>query len=308
MFLIILCFFSFLFFFYTAEPSAPSPSEPTVEPFDPTPTTPSPTSANSIPIRGLPFALTYSPSASTVPSTTDYAQLAEVTRLYMEQFMVAEFSQTSLTNLDDFVTFMTRNEFQDGEPVIAQYRSTGLFNPSSIFLPTVRELNQLISEAYNRDNMPEYLSRVRSLPSSNPLSRTESIAFEQLDEDAAVGSGDSTSSIVRAAVAAGAAGVVVLAAGLAIMRSRSSGGVAELDEDATISPHKEVSGDATVADETCNMSTDGSSYAAQSWKTPVGFRNTTEEDDEFHDEPLDSDSDDEDTLSTTNTRTVSQMS
>jgi hypothetical protein len=224
----------------------------------------------------------------------------------MEEFMVAEFSQTSLTNLDDFVTFMTRNEFEDGQPVIAEYRSTGLFNPSSIFLPTVRELNQLISEAFNRENMPEYLKRVRSLPSSNPLSSTETITFEQLDESSTVGSGDSTSSIVRAGVAAGAAGIVVLAAGLAIMRSRSRGG-GELDEDATISPHKEASGDSTVADETCNMSTDGSSYAAQSWKTPAGFRNTTDEDDEFHDEPLDSD-DDEDTISTTNTRTVSQMS
>jgi hypothetical protein len=30
--------------------------------------------------------------------------------------------------------------------------------------------------------MPEYLKRIRSLPSSNPLSSTETITFEQLDE------------------------------------------------------------------------------------------------------------------------------
>jgi hypothetical protein len=170
-----------LFLFSGDQPSAPSPSEPTTEPFFPTPTTPSPTSANSIPIRALPYALSYSPSGS-VPSTTDYAQLSEVTRIYLEEFMVAEFSQTSLTNLDDFVTFMTRNEFEGGQPVISEYRSTGLFNPSSIFLPTVRELNQLVSEAFNSENMPEYLKRVRSLPSSNPLSSTETITFQQLDE------------------------------------------------------------------------------------------------------------------------------
>lgn len=200
--------------------------------------------------------------------------------------MINEFDGTSLTNLDDFLTFMTRNEFQSGKPVLSEYTSTGLFNPSSIFLPTVRELNQLISEAFNDDNLPEYLKRVKNLPRSNPFSDTDEIEFSEVDKSSAR-TVDTTGSFMRAGVAAAAAGVVVLAAGLAIMRSRMQGG--DIDEDQTISPMKKMPGDATVAGETCNMSVETSSVA-HSWKTPMGFRNgTVEEEGEFEDEPLDSD-------------------
>jgi hypothetical protein len=257
-----------------------------------TPTTPSPTSENSIAIKAQPFALTYAPS-SNVPSTVDFAQLAEVTRLYMEEFMINEFEGTSLTNLDDFLTFMVRNEFEAGEPVLTEYESTGLFNPSSIFLPTIRELNQLISEAFNNENLPEYLQRVRNLPRSNPFSDTDEIEFSEVDGSSSSRSQDTSGSFVRAGVAAAAAGVVVLAAGLAMMRSYSRGG--EVDGDDTISPltAKKLRGDSTVAEETCGMSLDGSSVA-QSWKTPTGFHNNTtgQEESEFEDEPLDSDDED----------------
>lgn len=202
--------------------------------------------------------------------------------------MINEFDGTSLTNLDDFLTFMIRNEFESGQPAIAEYESTGLFNPSSIFLPTTRELNQLISEAFNDSNMPEYLQRVQNLPRSNPFSDTDEITFSEVDSSTS--SQDTTGSFVRAGVAAGAAGLVVLVAGLAIMGTRPRRGEAE--EDQTISSVKKMSGDATVAGETCNMSVDGSSVA-QSWKTPMGFQNhTTEEEGEFEDEPLDSDDED----------------
>ncbi|KAG7358566.1 hypothetical protein IV203_015155 [Nitzschia inconspicua] len=269
-----------------SKPSMPTPSEPS-SPVAPTPTTPSPTSENSIAVRAAPFALTYAPS-SNVPSTVDYAQLAEVTRLYMEEFMVTEFEATSLTNLDDFLTFMTRNEFESGQPALAEYTSTGLFNPSSIFLPTVRELNQLISEAFNSNNLPEYLKRVQSLPRSNPFSDTDEIVFSEVSSST-TSSTDTTGSFMRAGVAAAAAGVVVLAAGLAIMRSRVQG---DVEEDQTFSPAKKMSGDATIAGETCNMSVDTSSVA-HSWKTPMGFQNNTQEDEsEFEDEPLNSDDED----------------
>jgi hypothetical protein len=215
----------------------------------------------------------------------------------MEEFMIAEFEQTSLTNLDDFVTFMTRNEYQSGEPSLAQYRSTGLFNPSSIFLPTVRELNQLITEAFNNDNLPEYLKRVQSLPSSNPFSDTESITFEQLEEadDETTTQSESSGSFMRAGIASAAAGIVVLAAGLAVMRSRTQNEVE--GDDQTFSPQKDCSGDSTVAGETCNMSVDDSTVA-QSWKSPAGMKNETEDEGEFQDEPLDSD--DDDSVSATN--------
>jgi hypothetical protein len=152
----------------TCRPSAPA--------IVPTPTSPSPTSANSIPIRATPYALFYTLQNSRIPSAAEYAELAGLTRVYLEAFMVDEFLQTSLTNLDDNLTFMIRNSFTSGEPVQADYRSTGLFNPSSIFLPTVRELNDLITTAFSNDNLDEYIARVQSLPSANIFSTASAIS------------------------------------------------------------------------------------------------------------------------------------
>jgi hypothetical protein len=155
-------------------PPVDSPTGPPAGPPTPTAISPSPTSENSIAIKALPFNLTYAPS-SNVPSTADFAQLAEVTRVYLKEYMINEFETTTLTNLDDFLTIMISNEFEAGEPVLAVYESTGLFNPSSKFLPTARELNQLIARAFIDENLPGYLQRVRNLPRSNPFSDTDEI-------------------------------------------------------------------------------------------------------------------------------------
>lgn len=273
----------------TRAPSAPTPFEPT---------TSAPTSENSIAIRVVPYVLTYSPD-TTVPSTEDFVQLAQVTNEYLDEFMVAEFAQTSLTNLDNFATLLTRNEFEAGEPVLAQWRSTGLFNPSSIFLPTVRELNQLVEDAFSGDNLDEYITRVRDLPGSNPFSETESVTFEQLvSRPITRTNSGSSNEYVTAGIAAGAAGLVVLAAGLAIMRGRTAGSSdANEEEVENIAPHKhkdEAEDANTVAGETVSMSLDGTSVA-QSWRTPTGFKkyDTDVDEDEFEDEPLDDSSDDD---------------
>jgi hypothetical protein len=91
--------------------------------------------------------------------------------------MIDFYDQTMLTNLNDFLTFMIRNSFTFGEPVQADYRSTGLFNPDSIFLPTVRELNELLDTALEGDNLVVYLALVRALPST--MSSAEPLQFRR---------------------------------------------------------------------------------------------------------------------------------
>jgi hypothetical protein len=272
-------------------PSVDSPTVPPAgPPTAPSAITPSPTSENSITIKALPFALAYAHS-SNEPSLSDFFLLAEITREYMEEYMINEFEGTTVTNLDDFLTVIITFKVAAGEPVLAEYESTGLFNPSSTRLPTVGELNQLISNAFNDDNMPEYLQRVRNLPRSNHFSDTDEIEYSDVDGFSSARSQDSVGSFVRADVAAATVGVVVLVVGLTNMRSQSRGGRAA--DDHNITPLKKLSGDNTVAGETCNMSTDGSSVA-QSWKTPTGISNniTGQEENQFEDEPLDSDDED----------------
>ena len=88
----------------------------------PVPATASPTSENSYAVRPPPYALSYSFDETVEdPSPEDFAELADVTRLFLETYMVNRFDQTSIILLDDFLTFMTRYD-AGSRPVIAAYR------------------------------------------------------------------------------------------------------------------------------------------------------------------------------------------
>lgn len=259
---------------------------PTDAPVAPTPTTSSPTSANSIPIRATPYALLYTGTFDRIPSDEEFAEVAELTRVYLEEFMIAEFDQTSLTNLDDFLTFMIRNSFEFGEPVQADYRSTGLFNPSSIFLPTVRELNELIDDAFFGENLAEYLSRIQNLPAGNIFSTVT--AVEKALPDVPVPRTSTTTTegatTFKMGLAAAAAGIVVLAAGAAMLKRQRQ----RVEQEELEDPYSDnLKGDAaTIAGETVNTSIDGSSV----WRKTSPYMTNAELDDgEFEDEPLDSD-------------------
>jgi len=258
---------------------------PTMAPVDGTITS-SPTSENSIPIRATPFALMYDGEFSRIPSDDEFAALAELTRIYLEELMLAEFEQTSLTTLDDFLTFMIRNQFRSGQPVQADYRCTGLFNPSSIFLPTVRELNSLVDAAFTGENLDEYVSRIQGLPSANIFSTTtgmmKGLATTPVPQKNTGPSFSEGGSNMKMGLAAAAAGIVVLAAG-AVMIKRNQTSRGRLED-----PYNEnLKGDsATVAGETCNASIDGSS----AWRKTSPYITSHDIDEsELEDEALDDD-------------------
>jgi hypothetical protein len=245
--------------------------------------TSSPTSENSIPIRATPFALFYDGDFSRIPNDDEFASVAELTRIYLEELMFAEFEQTSLTNIDDFLTFMIRNQFLSGRPVQADYRCTGLFNPSSIFLPTVRELNSLIDAAFVDENLDEYVSRIQGLPSGNIFSTTtgvmKGLPATPVPRTAGASSGEGTSSM-KMGLAAAAAGIVVLAAGAALIKRK------QRHDGRLEDPYSDnLKGDsATLAGETCNTSIDGSA----AWRKTSPYVTSHDVDEsELEEEPLD---------------------
>ena len=257
--------------------------------------TSSPTSENSIPIRATPFALFYEGEFSRIPNDDEFAAVSELTRIYLEELMFAEFEQTSLTNLDDFLTFMIRNQFLSGQPVQADYRCTGLFNPSSIFLPTVRELNSLIDAAFADENLEEYVSRIQGLPSGNIFSTTSGVLkglpATPVPRTTGASSGQGASSM-KMGLAAAAAGMVVLAAAVAMMKRK------QRTHDRLDDPYSEnLKGDsATLAGETCSTSIDGSA----AWRKSSPYVTSHDIDEsELEDEPLDSDEGCESAKSTT---------
>lgn len=250
------------------------------------PGTPPPTSADPISSKSSKFAITYSP-IDDVPTSEDLAELTMMTHKYLEDFMMEFFDKTALTDLDNFLTIMVRDIFVEGEPVLAEYQSNGLFNPDSIFIPVTRELDNLIEDAITQD---EYLEMVNALPRSNPFRGTEKITFnvgdaQTTDGDSTDGnSGESSSSFVRAGVAAAAAGIVVLAAGLAMLKSRRPSVDDENDDMQSFSP-KSASEDVTFAGETSNTTEEDASGHFAHWRTAKSYNDGTEGG-EFQDEPL----------------------
>jgi hypothetical protein len=210
-----------------------------------------------------------------------------MTHKYLEDFMMEFFDKTALTDLDNFLTVMVRDIFVEGEPVLAEYQSNGLFNPDSIFIPVTRELDNLIEDAIAQD---EYLALVNDLPLSNPFRGTEKITFnvgdaQTTDGDSTDGNnGESSSSFVRAGVAAAAAGIVVLAAGLAMLKSRRPS-VDDENDDMQSFSQKAASEDVTFAGETLNTTEEDASGHFAHWRTAKSYNDGTEGG-EFQDEPL----------------------
>lgn len=232
----------------------------------PDPITPVPTSEDSFGVRPAPYGVfyTFEDNAAPDPTIDDFAQLAEVTRIFLSDYMENKYAQTSIIILDDFLTFLTRS---DGEsrPVAAVYRSVGRFNPRSIFYPPRSELEEEVEIAFTDPaSQMMYLEALKKLPSSNVFSTVTSITYgEPLDS---VPSGR-TSGFAIAGIAAAAAGMVVLVAGITLLRRQRS-----RDDDDHNEKHKlNKNSAATVS---------SSTYASTAW------RPSAEDANGLQDEPL----------------------
>lgn len=178
--------------------------------------------------------------------------MVDVTRLYMEEFMIDQFKGSSFTVLDDFITKMITNQYMMGEEYIIDYSGEGRFNPFSSVFPGTEQLDEAVQVAFAGENLSIYTSRLTGLPSSNVF-RNAQVTFGATVVQVARKSNAAT--IAAAAVAA-----TLLAAGFALFKHRSDN--QEYDED-----HVKKPSDGTVAGETFagethdgTISVDGNSF------------------------------------------------
>jgi hypothetical protein len=241
----------------------------------PEPVTAVPTSEDSFAVRPPPFALFYSFEDDSVadPSIDDFAQLAEVTRLFLEKYMEDKYAQTSIIILDDFLTFLTRSD-SESRPAMGVFRSVSRFNPRSIFYPPRSEIEDQIEIAFSDPtSQMMYLQRLKEdLPADNVFSTVTAVAYGEPTDSTA--SGRSASGFATAGIAAAAAGIVVLAVGVVLLgRQRHE------DDDANLldklnADKLEDNATASVNSETC---------ASTTWRPSAADLN----EDELQDEPLD---------------------
>ena len=141
--------------------------------------------------------------------------MTDVTRLYLEQFMFNEFSQSSFTFLDDFVTRMVTSTFVTGAPYVIDYSATARFNPFSTVFPSKKQLDEAIVIAFSGADLQEYISRLKNLPASNVF-KGANVLFANQNAPVTQKTGNNTATIAAASVAA-----ALLAAGAVIYKRRS---------------------------------------------------------------------------------------
>lgn len=254
-----------------------TPSQPVSAPTGaPGNITAAPTSTDSFAVRPAPFALYYTFERVTVnnPSIEDFNELAEVTREFLNTFFTEKYAQTSIIILDDFLTFLTRSD-ASVRPTLGVFRSVARFNPRSIFYPPRSEIESEIKLAFTEPaSQLKYLKMLSDkLPNDNPFKGVASITY---GEPNTVTTSTRVSSFATASIAAAAAGVVILVAGIALLgKKRGSDGD---DESGESFPHAKKKSTGSVAGETC---------AGTTWRSSAVEIVNVED---LQDEPLDDDS------------------
>ena len=224
------------------------PALPPVPVLPPTIYTPSPTHQGSVAVALSPYALSYQVSSSSVPQRKDLVPLTDVTRLYLEEFMFAEFERTTSIVLDDFITkYVTANAYPMGGTAVVEFNSTARFAEGTEMFPSVAQLDEALATAFTGDNLQEYLLRLRALPDSNIFSGSPVVEFvdpplmvsiENISERTRTGS-------AIPAITGAAVGLIMVAAGALLYKKRYE----ENEMDGKGFDDKER-GDMTVAGET----------------------------------------------------------
>jgi hypothetical protein len=132
--------------------------------------------------------------------------------MYLQGFFDEQFKDTQLTNLKEFLTIFTGSSFNFGEPIFIEYLSTAVFDSSSTDVPSVEDLDQTLSAAFEGEHLNGFIGMLQSLPPGNVFSTT--IFVDQTEAGKMMAP---TASQQRQGSTITAAGAVACAAGVALL-------------------------------------------------------------------------------------------
>jgi len=245
----------------TFEPNAPTaPSAPAA-------ITPAPTDEDSVAVPVSPFMLEYDPV--TRPALSSEVELLhDLTRRYLERFVRQEFSQTTMTTIDDFILTQTSSRYTMDAPFEMNFEGTGRINPLSMVFPSTAQLDSVVEIAFTGENLDAYETELMSLPQGN-IFRGANVGF---NADPATRVSRSTGTNA-AAIAAGAIAATLLAAGFVLYRKRRQEEIVLAEKGQRKAP-----GDITLAGETFAGETHDETSTVDMISVDNGYRRKDEED------------------------------
>lgn len=196
-----------------------------------------------------------------MPERQQYDELTDTTNSYLDGYMQDRFDSQTQATLVSFRTERITGRWVADQPIVVQYKSTAFFDPEFDALPTQETLDDVLAGAFAAGATQPYLDRLALLPLLNVFRTTTSVQQGEVNMAVSRSGGSSSSKSANgAAIAAGAVGLALLAAGLAIYKRRQTE-----DEDDNYSysgkpvdKNKNLHGDMTVAGETYAETYDGS--------------------------------------------------
>lgn len=140
--------------------------------------------------------------------------VAVITADFLQDFFMERLDTLELldTTLED-TTFLLN------EPFVMNYTSVAVFEEGAPFVPSLGELDLLLSLAFEGDSLEAYISAINQLPDTNPMIPVTSVAFEAAAT--AQTRGASASNVV-AIVSAGFAAFFLGLVGVMIFRRRQN--------------------------------------------------------------------------------------
>jgi hypothetical protein len=221
------------------QPGQPGPTgrQPASAPASASMITPSPTDVDSTPVDSSPYTLTFMTSSTGSPSNADIVEASEVTRKFLEDFMLGQFANTAFTSLDDFVNELV-SYTNGGSPIVVAFTSTARFDPESVIIPQAVQIDESLAMAFA--DASNFISQLKTLSSKNVFSSTVSVNFSLGPALKVVDPPKNSNGANGAGIAAGAVAATLLLAGLVIYKRRAnqeqeeSKGVKKTNEAATV--------------------------------------------------------------------------
>jgi len=153
------------------------------------------------------------------PFRSELLEVVELTRIYLDRYFSAHYENSELTTVTKTMTLFTNTAFDFGEPIPIEYESSVVFDTfSSILIPDVDDLDEILMSSFQGDNLDGYIGLLQALPPSNMFSTTKFVNLIEMDGDDETmssssensRSGDSTQTITIAATVMGGTVALIL--------------------------------------------------------------------------------------------------
>ena len=183
---------------------------------------PSPTVGNNtVRVQLAPYGLQYTVTENRIPFRSEYLEVVAVTRMYLEGYFKDQYSNSGLTMLYGFITVFTSNSFTFGQPILIDYQSTALFDSESAVIPTASAIDQMLSSAFQGENLNGFIGMLQSLPPGNVFSTTIFVNKTEVGQATVFPkSSKRFAGTATTASVAAFAGVFILAAGFLVHQRR----------------------------------------------------------------------------------------